>query len=135
MTSPLDPAMLRETYRREGLSLLQYIRQATPYAGRADRPLAERVRKMADDEGQLMEEMAGQLSEARVVVPSLGGFPSVYTNFNYFDVRKLLPYLIADHTRLIDILRQEKPELVGLRAAELLKRKEIHLAEMNLLAG
>ncbi len=125
---------LRETYRREGLGLLQYARQTTPFAKRADRPVVTRMLQMGEDEGKILEKMADQLLAGRTNAPMLGGFPSSFTNFNYFDVWKLLPLLIADSERLIGCLREEVSAGIPGLASELLAVKEAHLAEMKALA-
>ena len=90
---------LVEAYGRERLSFLQYVRQATPYAGPADRPLLERVRELAGAEAAGLDGFAAYLDESRVSVRSAGAFPSAFTNYNFVDIRKLLPELVADEAR------------------------------------
>src|SRR5436305_11598980 len=87
---------LVDAYRRGRLSFLQYVRQATPYAGPADRPLLERVRELADAEAAGLDGFAEYLDDARVAVPYVGAFPTAFTNYNFVAIRKLLPALIAD---------------------------------------
>src|SRR6478735_2737986 len=82
---------LLEAYRRERLSFMQYVRQATPYAGPADRPLLERVRELAAAEAAGLDGFAEYLDDARVPVPFLGAFPTAFTNYNFVAIRKLLP--------------------------------------------
>lgn len=134
MTMIIEPQALLESYRREGLSLLQYVRQATPYASKSDRPLADRIRAIAESESKCLDVMANELADARLTVPSLGGFPSEHANFNYFDVRKLLPYLITEQERLIDCLRNEITEDEGGIRPELLRLKESHCSELKTLS-
>ena len=137
MDAEKNPVLLRETYRREGLSLLQYVRQAEPFARRVDRPLAEKVRTMAEEEGRFLEALAGEIADAKLVVPSLGGFPSEYANYNFFDVRKLVPLLIVDQERLISVLSAETSEEDASSeelTSRLLREKQRHLEELKALA-
>lgn len=103
--SACDPnERLVEAYRRGRLSFLQYIRQATPYAGPADRALLDSVRELAGAEAAALDALAGYLDDNRVTVPYLGAFPTAFTNYNFVAIRKLLPELIADETRGLDAL-------------------------------
>lgn len=86
---------LVDAYRREKLSFLQYVRQATPYAGPADRPLLERVRELARKDGETLDAMADYLGEQRLSIPHIGAFPSEFTNYNFVDVRNLIPRIVA----------------------------------------
>lgn len=122
---------LRETYRREGLGLLQYVRQTAPYAKRTDRPMVERLMGMAAVEGRILEKMADELLAGRTDAPMLGGFPTTFTNFNYFDVRKLLPLLVQDAERLIAVLTVAVAGRNSGLEADLLAVKRTHLAELT----
>lgn len=128
-----DLQNLLATYRREGLSLLQYVRQTAPFAKKKDRPIAERIHQIAVEELKSLEEIALEIADAKSTVPSLGGFPSEFTNFNYFDVRKLIPYLIADHGRLIDALKTLVESDERTIWKRLLELKVRHLAELQSL--
>jgi len=123
--------VLRETYRREGLGLLQYVRQTAPYATRTDRPIVERIMGMAAEEGRILEKMADELLAGRTDAPRLGGFPTTFTNFNYFAVRKLLPLLVQDAERLIAALRRAAGGGEPSLEQELMSVKLKHLTEMN----
>jgi hypothetical protein len=128
---------LLEAYRQERLSFLQYVRQATPYAGPADRPLLERVLALADAEAAGLDGFAEYLDEARVPVPFVGAFPTAFTNYNFIAIRKLLPDLIADEARGLAALEKDAAELPPGDARTWLEKiaeaKRLHLTELEKL--
>ena len=92
---------------------------------------------MAEEEGRFLEALAGEIADAKLVVPSLGGFPSEYANYNFFDVRKLVPLLIVDQERLISVLSAETSEEDASSeelTSRLLREKQRHLEELKALA-
>lgn len=97
--SPADEQRLREAYRRESRSLLQYAGQAELYAGGADRKLLDAVRRVAAEDADLLRGFADTLSRLRVTPPHLGAFPMGFTDLNFVAVRWLLPRLAADRRR------------------------------------
>jgi hypothetical protein len=129
---------LLEAYRRERLSFMQYVRQATPYAGPADRPLLERVRELAAAEAAGLDGFAEYLDDARVPVPFVGAFPTAFTNYNFVAIRKLLPELIADEARGLAALDQDVGELPSGEwrtwLEKLAEAKRRHLTELKKLA-
>jgi hypothetical protein len=128
---------LVEAYRRERLSFLQYVRQATPYAGPADRRLAERVHALAVAEAAGLDEFAEYLDIARVSVPYVGAFPSAFTNYNFVAIRKLLPELIADEARGVKALERDAtgspPGEARTWLEKLAGEKRMHLTELEKL--
>src|SRR5262249_48791374 len=132
-----DSERLVEAYRRERLSFLQYVQQATPYADPADRPLLERVRELASAEAAGLDGFAELLDESRVTVPYLGAFPTAFTNYNVVAIRKLLPELIADEARGLKALEQDAATLPPGEARTWLEKmaeaKRMHLTELEKL--
>jgi hypothetical protein len=130
---------LVEAYRRERLSFLQYVRQATPYAGPADRPLLGRVRELATAEANGLDGFAEYLDRSRVTVQYLGAFPTTFTNYNFVAIRKLLPEVIADETRGLKALERDAAELPPGDARSWLERlaksKRLHLTELEKLSA
>jgi hypothetical protein len=125
---------LINAYRRERLSFLQYILQATPYASPADRPVLERLRALAGAEANSLDGFAEYLDNKRVVVPFLGAFPSAFTNFNFIAVRKLLPELAADEARGLAALERDAaaspPGESRMWLEKLADGKRIHVTEL-----
>jgi hypothetical protein len=128
---------LVEAYRRERLSFLQYVRQATPYAGPADRATLQRVRELARAEAADLDGFAEYLDGARVSVQYLGAFPSAFTNYNFVAIRKLLPELVADEARGLAALEGDAVALPPGEARTWLERlaaaKRLHLTELEKL--
>jgi hypothetical protein len=128
---------LLEAYRRERLSFLQYVRQATPYAGQADRGVLERVRELADAENADLSGFAEFLDASRVRVPFVGAFPTVFTNYNFVAIRKLLPGLIADEKRGLASLEADvaalEPGNARTRLEKLADSKRMHVTELEKL--
>jgi len=128
---------LVDAYRRERLSFLQYVRQATPYAGPADRTVLERVRELAGAEAAGLDGFAEYLDRSRVTVPFLGAFPSAFTNYNFVAVRKLLPELAADEARGLATLERDAaavpPGDARTWLEKLAEAKRMHLMELGKL--
>ena len=97
--SPADEQRVREAYRRECRSLLQYAGQAELYAGGADRKLLDAVRRAAAEDAAALAAFADALTAWRVTPPHLGSFPMGFTALNFVAVRSLLPKLAADRRR------------------------------------
>ena len=129
---------LVEAYRRERLSFLQYVRQATPYAGPADRQLLERVRALADAEAAELDGFGEFLDAERASVPYLGAFPSTFTNYNFVAIRKLVPRLIEDQRLGLEALQADIAALPAgsaqTRLEKLAEAKRMHLTELEKLA-
>ena len=98
---------LADVYRRELLSFLQYVRQAPPYAAAADRPKVAKLAQMADEEQTALESFSEYLDRARVTMPHSGAFPTVFTNYNFVALRKILPLLREDQAKGVAQLLQD----------------------------
>jgi hypothetical protein len=130
--------MLSEIYRRERLSFLQYVRQTSPYASAADRPLLDRVRELGKAEAATLDGLAEFLDENRVPVPQVGAFPSPFTNYNFVAIRKLLPAIVEDEARGLASMEQELSAMApghGRTWVEkLAESKRMHVTELIKLA-
>jgi len=127
---------LQSIFRRENRSLLQYVRQASPWAGPSDRDRLQRVYELADAELDALGELAAFLETHHMPLPSLGAFPTEFTDHNFIALRKSLPLLIDDHRRGVDQLQQDCAALAGPARAvaeRLLEAKRKHLAELESL--
>jgi hypothetical protein len=127
---------LQTIFRRENRSLLQYVRQAAPWAGPSDRDRLQRVYELADAEFDALGELAAFLETHHVPLPYLGAFPTEFTDHNFIALRKLLPLLIDDHRRGVDQLLNDGAALSGparVLVERLLEAKRKHLAELESL--
>jgi hypothetical protein len=100
-----DVRRLQDAYRREQRSLLQYTREAAPYAGPADRPLRDGILRIANEESVDLDAFGKRMEAHRVPIPYLGSFPVAFTDLNFTTARHFLPKLIGEQKR--DILRLE----------------------------
>ncbi len=126
---------LTDVYRRELLSFLQYVRQAPPYAAAADRPTVAKIQQMADEERTTVEALGEYLDRARVTLPHVGAFPTVFTNYNFVALRKILPILKNDQATGLAQLEQaaaglpEGPDRGEIEKLVAVKRR--HLTELE----
>ena len=129
---------LVDAFRRESLSFLQYVRQATPYASAIDRPMLERIREMAQAELAEIEMLVDYLDRSRVTLPHLGAFPSEFTNYNFVAIRKLIPLLVTDEARGLEALDRDVSCLIPgearQRMEKLTEAKRMHLSDLQKLA-
>lgn len=130
-------ATLFEIYRRERLSFLQYIGQASPYADPPDRPMRDRVLELAHAEAAQLDELANHLDRKRVTLPRIGAFPTAFTNYNFVAVRKLVPELVAGERRGLQALQTDAAALPDGDERKLVEKlaaaKQTHLNELEKL--
>lgn len=126
---------LVDIYRRESRSFLQYVRQATPYAGAKDRPILERIFAMSQVELAEIEKLSEYLDRNRVTLPHIGAFPSEFTNYNFVAVSKLVPLLIVDELRGLELLERDALSLSTGEAQERMEKlvaaKRLHVSELQ----
>lgn len=131
-----DPsAVLQAAFRRESQSLLQYVREAFPWARSGAREPVAVVLKVSDEEAHALADLAQFLHRRHVALPYLGNSPD-YTGFNYVGVDFLLPRLVAVEREGIAHLEQDRAALAGDEAARhhverLLEMKRRHLKQLE----
>lgn len=132
-------AALVGAFHRERLSLLQYVRQAVPYAGPADRPVLDRILAMSRTEAEHLDRLAEYLDDHRVRIPPPGAFPSPFTNYNFMAVRKVLPRLVEEESYGLAALEKAGSTLPAGEPRTWLERlaeaKRKHLSELETLTG
>ena len=126
---------LTNVYRREMLSFLQYVRHAPPYTAPTERPLATRLVEMADSERNSIGGFVDFLDRSRITVPHVGGFPTVFTNYNFIAMRKMLPLLVTDQSTGLAALERDANNLppgpARTEVEKLLALKKMHLTELE----
>ena len=129
---------LVEIYHRESRSFLQYVDQASPYAGTADRPVLDRVRQLARTEASELSQFADYLESNHIPLLGAGAFPMSFTNYNFVAVRKLLPELVRDESNGIRALERDAASMPSGQEREWIERlaaaKRIHVGELEKLA-
>jgi hypothetical protein len=130
---------LVDAYRRERLSFLQYVRQATPFAGPDDRSVLDRVLGLAHAEAAALDGLADYLDRNRVTLSHVGAFPTSFTNYNFVAVRKLVGPLAADEARGLTALERDAAALPPGEARSWLEKlavsKRMHLTELEKMAA
>jgi hypothetical protein len=129
---------LSDLYCRESLSLMQYVNQASPFVREPDRPLHDRLKDMAARERQSVESLGETLDAKRIPLPHTGAFSSRFTGYNFMDVRKLLPHLIADQRSGLMQLETDRESLPSPFREEIDRHasiKQMHLTELEKLTA
>jgi hypothetical protein len=129
---------LQDVYRREGVSLLLYVRQASLFASEKDKDLLARVNELADAESAALDRFANYLLDQRLPMARIAAFPTEFTNYNFVAVRKILPLLIEDHRRDLQLLENDRLAYDGTdreQIERLIEVKTMHLTEMEKLVG
>src|SRR4051812_9824155 len=99
MTDFQTLAFLQEVVRRESRSLLQYLRDAYPYAPGAEQAALSQLRQIADEEREATANLGSYLERRRHTVPYLGSFPASFTTMNFVSVDYLFPLLVTEAKR------------------------------------
>src|SRR5262249_55418805 len=123
----------------ESRSLLQYLRDAFPYASGDEQAVLSQLGQMADEEREAIAALLRYLETYRHTVPYLGSFPASFTTMNFVAVDFLLPRLLMETrqaaTRLeYDLTGVTDPEPHRLVEA-ILARKREHLKILESLVA
>ena len=102
-----DVAACQQIYRREALGFLHYVRQAVPFSVTKDKQLTADVLALALREANAVQTFGEFLEEARMSVPLVGAFPTQFTNYNFINIRKLLPLLAESQRTSIAQLKND----------------------------
>jgi tRNA isopentenyl-2-thiomethyl-A-37 hydroxylase MiaE len=133
---------LQELFRRENRSFLQYVNEATPWAGNGDRPLVEKIRQLAAEELESLEALADWMDSKRITLPYLGAFPTTFTNYNFVAIRKLMKPLVTEQSKELADLEADAQALTDPEAKcnveKLVELNRKHLRDfeqMNVVAN
>jgi hypothetical protein len=135
MIDAASQAHLRDLFRRESRSFLQYARESVPWASEADRPLAEQLLRLAAEGGEALGRLAVWMEDHDAAPPYLGAYPTSFANYNFIDVRKLIGPIAAARRRELTALEADLVALAdeGARreVSELLDLGRRQLAELE----
>jgi hypothetical protein len=125
--SPIDEQRLQAIFRREYRSLLQYVREAAPFASGPDRLPRDAVLRIATEEAAALEAFGEVLDGLRIPLPYLGSFPVVFTDLNFVTIRHLLPKLIVEQKNDLVKLEADVPLVLNAIAyAAVLRLIDLH---------
>ncbi len=131
-------AVVQEALRREGRSLLQYVREAYPWTTPREREMLAKLAQLADEENAGAAALADFLRRHRETPGYLGPYPMSYTRLNFVSLDRLLPLLAEEQRRGVAHLESQLAGVDGAARAELqtvLERKQRHLKELEALAA
>ena len=135
--SPADERRLQDAFRREGRSLLQYTREASPYATGDDRTRLDAVLRTATEEADALRAFGEALGNLRVPLPHLGSFPVAFTDLNFVSIRFLVPKLVAEQKQDLAKLEADREALADTAARTALQPlvdlHRRHLTELEAL--
>jgi hypothetical protein len=131
-------ALLQDVFRREGLTLLQYIRDAFPWTAVGEEEAWGKLRQVVDEDTAAVTDLGRFLTRRRVPLPYVGQFPVEFTSINFVALDWVLARLADAQRREVatleaDVSRAADPEA---RAAlqQLLDVKRRHLSVLEGLA-
>lgn len=134
---PADVEQLQGLFRREYRSLLQYTREASPYAAGPDRKLLDEVLRVAAEESGALAGFGDFLASHHVPAPYLGSFPMAFTDLNFVNIRFLLPKLAAEQKQDLAKLEADTAALTDPAARTAVQRlvelHRRHLTELEAL--
>ena len=133
-----DQTRLQRLFRREGRSLLQYIRDAFPWTTDGGDRLA-RLQKLIDEERTWLGEFTRYLQRRRVTPPYLGAYPMEFTTLNFVALDHVLPMLVQFQRQAIPILEADAAALTDADARAMVEQlvtlKKDHLKTLEGLAA
>ncbi len=137
MTIPAtDAERLAAIHRRESRSLLQYVREASLYAGR-DKDTLAAIHRIAQESATLSESVLDYLEKIRIAPADPGSFAMNFTDLNFTAVRSVLPKLVDEQRREVAALEGESfaGEDAKQVLAGLLESNRKHLRELEALGA
>ena len=129
---------LQQLFRRESRGMLQYFGESSPWVGQPDREAFAAVNVLIETEKTSWLELAKFLESSGIPLPYLGAYPTRFTAYNFSNLHKLLPVVIADHRRQLASLELDRDQLSAyaqpvIEARIEMKRK--HLTELERIAS
>ncbi len=107
----MSRAVVQAILRREGRSLMQYLREVPPWSSSADQPAAAMLHLRACHELMKLEDI-GKLYQKRYhEMAHMGGYPD-FTGYNDMAIHYLLPRVIAEQKRLLAELERDRAAIV-----------------------
>jgi hypothetical protein len=99
--------IVQEEVRHSSRSLLQYLADAEPWTGSADREVLARLRQLMEEDRTAVSALVRLLRQRRVPPPYLGPYPEPFTTLNDLSLDRLLPLLVEHQQRAVTRLQGE----------------------------
>lgn len=137
MMDSLSISLLQEIIRREGRSLLQYVRDAFPWGTAEEQAALAQLSAMIPEEEAAVGGIARLLLKNHVPLPYVGPCPMNFADVNYCSLDHLRPLLVEHQKRAIHHLERDLALLHDATARtqvqKLLAIKEKHLKQLETL--
>jgi hypothetical protein len=137
MMDSLSVSVLKEILCREGRSLLQYVRDAFPWATAAEHAVPAQITAMIDAEQAAAAALARLLLKHHISLPYVGPYPMNFADVNYVSLDHLVPMLVEHEKRAINHLERDLALLhdasARVEVQKILAIKEKHLKQMETL--
>lgn len=134
---PDTASVMNRIFARETRSILQYLKDAWPWASSDERKVLERLQQMIAEEQRAARWVADWLLRHHIP-PATGRFPEEFTEINYVALDHLLPRLVMYQRQAMEELQKDLSQITNDEAQgiaqQLLALKRRHLEELNQMA-
>lgn len=137
MMDSLSISLLQDILRREGRSLLQYARDAFPWATAEEQAALAQINVLIEEEQKSAAELARLLLKNHAPLPYVGPYPMNFTDVNYVSLDHLRPMLVEHQKRAIAHFERDLALLhdgtARAQVQKMLAMKEKHLKQLESL--
>jgi hypothetical protein len=130
--------ILRDIFRRESRSVLQYLAESFPWTTPERQAVTDHLRTWAGEERAAAARLATYLQRNQVGLPYLGAFPTEFTNINFIGLDYAVGRIIESEKRSLADLQRDLNNLGDPTARDLVQEmvaiKQRHLQALQELA-
>lgn len=95
----MSAALIHGLIRKEARSLLQFVGEAFPWAGRAGEKDRASFLAIAKHEKNLLDDLSRWCQRNKLGAPALGSYPHEFMDSNFLAIDFLLPKIVDEQTR------------------------------------
>lgn len=128
-------AALVDIVRREGRSLLQYVRDAFPWTQPEEQAAVQQLQQLIADEQRALAGLIRFMQRRHLTPPPLGSYSMDFTNINFISLDNLLPRLVEQQRQATQALERDLARLSEPEAREQvqtilgMKQRHLHILE------
>ena len=130
-----EAPILQDIVRREGRSLLQYLKDAYPWSTRKAGGAQAQLEEIISTDQEAVAGLGALLVRRRIPMPHPGPYPMHFTNINYVSLEYLMPMLVkeqqANVARLEEDLLRISDEAAREQVGHILSIKREHLQKLE----
>jgi hypothetical protein len=132
----MSRAVVHAILRREGRSLMQYLREVPPWVSPTEQNAQARLHEAAQAEMNQLEAIGLMYQKHFHETAHMGGYPD-FTPFNDMALHYLLPQVIREQQDLLAGLERDRAAVqeadIGAAIDELITMKRRHVSELESL--